>query len=141
MALNSDSYSRHPDSLRVVALCACGRKALILARCLQCARDGLLAEEAARQEAVDPGLAAGALPAHVAALAALRNGTRESLLVGCRTQRLTPAFLSMALARQKGHNILDENPVLWRWRDKKGANSSMETLCSMAAARQKEASP
>ena len=82
---------------RTSGRCACGRKALILARCLQCTQDGLLAEGAAAMEAGEPADDDAEAPAHVAALAAVRRETREGLLVGSGTQRVTPSFLGLAL--------------------------------------------
>jgi len=66
---------RLPGKLeRSTGRCACGRKALILARCRQCTLDAFLAADE------DPGEAAG-----VAALAGVRATTWESLLVGTST--------------------------------------------------------
>ena len=79
--------------------CACGRKALVLARCRQCAQDAVLAE------AEESGETAG-----VAALAGVRGNTREGLLVGTSTQRVTPAFLEVAYASLagRGSTLLDD---------------------------------
>ena len=66
-----------------------------MSRCLQCAQDGLLKAAAAEADVED---SQNSSLAHVAALAAVRRETREGLLVGAGTQRITPAFLGLALA-------------------------------------------
>ena len=73
--------------------CACGRKALILARCRQCAQDAVVAE--AQELGESPG---------VAALAGVRGTTQEGLLVGSSTQRVTAACDPRAFrARLRGY--------------------------------------